>query len=52
MNKKKNTELENERLRGKKRYQERLAEEQEAERLIDDYKKQPPEEPEVDAEEI
>jgi hypothetical protein len=49
---KKNTEAENEKLRGKKRYQERLAEEREADRLIDDYKHKPPEEPEIDAEEI
>jgi hypothetical protein len=33
-------ELDNEKLRGKKRYQERKAEEKEAEQLIKDYKEQ------------
>jgi hypothetical protein len=51
MNKEKNyKEHENEVARGKKRYQERLIEDEEAQRLIDEYKKHP-QEPN-DAEEI
>ena len=48
---KNNKEIEREKARGKRRLQERMAEEAEAQKLIDDYKKQPPEEPYIDADE-
>lgn len=50
MNKDKNTEYEQEVANGKRKYQERLQEEREAQQLIDDFKKKPPEQPEIDIE--
>lgn len=51
MNKEKsNTEYEREMEHGKRKYQERLQEDREAKQLIDDFKKKPPEQPEIEIE--